>query len=211
MSNYQKIWLLIFFVKTHALAVFCLMTCPWKVKKDFFCCCFLWCLQTKLPFFLVWFFLLFHYGKILLFKSLFKLFFFCLDFPFLNFSFIIFQLKKFLGYNSWQWLFFLIGSGQIIATILTTFAILKSLFNHNMLMSSPFVINMTILIICRKNFKYQTTKELYLFIFLFFSNFHIVFVVWDFWLQTKWNLPFFAVNVVMLFLYFDRVCFYDSV
>lgn len=58
------------------------------------------------------------------------------------------QQKKIFGYNSWQWLFFLISCGQLILLVTLTSLNLKSLIDLNKFTSSSFVINVTILIIC---------------------------------------------------------------
>ncbi|KAI2811770.1 hypothetical protein BLOT_002948 [Blomia tropicalis] len=58
------------------------------------------------------------------------------------------RVQKYCGFNSWQWLFFSMASIQLACiTILTTID-MKSLIDLNKHMTSSFVINITILIIC---------------------------------------------------------------
>ncbi|XP_046910989.2 uncharacterized protein LOC124492204 isoform X1 [Dermatophagoides farinae] len=58
------------------------------------------------------------------------------------------NMKKIFGYNTWQWLYFLIASAQLITIFVLTLLNLKELIDLKELMSSSFVVNATILIIC---------------------------------------------------------------
>ncbi|KAH9398551.1 hypothetical protein TYRP_018794 [Tyrophagus putrescentiae] len=58
------------------------------------------------------------------------------------------QISKWCGFNSWQWLFFIVACSQLACITVLTIVDLKSLVDLNALMTSSFVINITILIIC---------------------------------------------------------------
>ncbi|KAI7693044.1 hypothetical protein SSS_03904 [Sarcoptes scabiei] len=58
------------------------------------------------------------------------------------------MLKRICGYNSWQWLYFILACSQLIIVFVLTLFNMKSMIESNQLMSSPFVVNITILLIC---------------------------------------------------------------
>lgn len=58
------------------------------------------------------------------------------------------MISKWCGFNSWQWLFFIVACSQLACITVLTIVDLKSLVDLNALMTSSFVINITILIIC---------------------------------------------------------------
>ncbi|KPM11063.1 peptidyl-prolyl cis-trans isomerase-like protein 10 [Sarcoptes scabiei] len=48
-------------------------------------------------------------------------------------------LKRICGYNSWQWLYFILACSQLIIVFVLTLFNMKSMIESNQLMSSPFV------------------------------------------------------------------------